>query len=197
MIVDDAEGVSGKAGGVRLDDEPLYLSFMGPVRFPMTALTLYTFQDKTVADILEKEERYVPEWSMLEISENERLAYRYAASFLRPHGRTGDHPPVWSWQTTPDQLPDLARSLLSLHDLETKTYMTLTLLVPAEQVIRSSYHGWCDVLFQCIETGRTPEALCWQDWQSVDVEAGDVVQALLPHIMKVWVDSVSPLAIQT
>ncbi|WP_422376642.1 hypothetical protein [Roseibium sp.] len=160
----------------------------------MERVRLFTFQRALILNLFDPVGLYTPTWNGIGATGNLRTAYAYAASQLeRLNLSDGASPPVWAYETRPEDLADLAHMLLSEVELRSNEYVTLELSVPEPQVLRSSYGLWCDLFFECLENGEIVDDGAWLDWQKVDQDDSDAVQAILAHLRRDWVVSVSPL----
>lgn len=161
---------------------------------PIPKLRLFTVQHDSVLAQFGADLRYRADWSSNGVRGYERTAYDHALHKMVERGLSdGRHPPIWAWQCDREAARELAFALLSEAEREHGDYVVIELNVPADAVLRSSYHGWCDLLFQCLETGVISADDAWLAWDSVDPQSGDVVQALLPGIDRSWIVETSPL----
>ncbi len=157
----------------------------------------HTFQRRDIVSLFDASGLYQASWDQIETNGHTRLAYEFVvqtmeAKAIACHGK----PPVWAWDAAQNQLQDLADSLYSDFEKQSFDYVTLSLDVPDQLTLKSSYHGWCDLYFDCLESGMIDSELhaSWLDWQSADIEAGDAVQVLLPYLRKDWIIGQSELS---
>ena len=155
---------------------------------------LYTFQRGLILDLFDPAGIYVPSWDGIGAAGNLRTAYAYAASQLEKR-KLGDgtSPPVWTYEAKPEQLALLADMLLSEIELQSNDFVTLELSVPETMILRSSYGHWCDLFFDCLDSGQITDDGKWLNWQQQGHDADGTVQALLPHLRRDWIVSVTPL----
>ena len=157
---------------------------------------LYSFQRREFMSRFESSDVVLAEWRHVDPNPNGRLAYDYARREMQDHGLAiGLNPPIWAWEIRPDELSELADALYSDFEKSTFSYVTVTLDVPEEMILRSSYHGWCDLYLDCLETGeiQARHGQDWLNWQAVDKDGGDCIQVLLPCLHKDWVRDCSLL----
>ncbi|MES0809174.1 hypothetical protein ABLO27_06820 [Roseibium sp. SCPC15] len=156
---------------------------------------LFTFQRACILNLFDETGKYTPTWKGINASAKDRIAYTYAGSFLKRLGLSdGNCPPVWTYETQPENLEHLATMLLSDHELSQSDFVTLELSVPSNMILRSSYHQWCSVYFDCLETGEIGDDGGWLDWSSASTDdADDVIQAILPFLKRTWIVSCAPL----
>jgi hypothetical protein len=157
---------------------------------------LFTFQKTCVLDLFDGDGRYVPTWEGIGVAGNHRIAYQYVSDQMRKAGLTNaGTPPVWTFEASPEDLELLATALLSEHELAQSRYVTLELTVPESMVLRSDYAAWCDLYFDCLETGAVPDDPSWLNHSQTKTGGHETVQAILPYIQKTWVTSVEPLQV--
>eukprot|EP00903_Cladosiphon_okamuranus_P001674 g1672.t1 len=155
---------------------------------------LFTFQRALILDLFDTSGLYVPTWDGIGAAGNLRLAYAYAASQLeRRRLCDGTSPPVWTYEAPPEQLAHLAHMLLSEIELRSNDFVILELSVPEAMILRSSYSLWCDLFFNCLDTGQVADNGNWLNWQQATHNVDDTVQAILPHLRRDWIVSVTPL----
>ncbi|MEM9632619.1 MAG: hypothetical protein AAGA50_14910 [Pseudomonadota bacterium] len=156
---------------------------------------LFSFQRACVLDLFDKSGKYTPAWEGINACAKGRLAFTYAGSFLKNLGLSdGTRPPVWTYETHPKNLNHLATMLLSDYDLTHSDFVTLELCVPTGMILRSSYHEWCSVYFDCLETGEVNDNRRWLDWKTALIhDSDDVIQAILPFLKTDWITSCTPL----
>jgi len=155
---------------------------------------LITVQRADILDHFDKLGVFRADWHAISVTGHARMAYDHVLSEMKAQGLSdGAHPPVWTWQT--DRVDAIGRAFELLSDAErdAHAYVLIELAVPDRILLRSSYQGWCDLYFDCVETGRIHDDGHWRDWKSVDLATYDVVQALLPHIEDQWITGTSPL----
>jgi len=149
------------------------------------------------ADILEHFDTrgvFRAEWCAISVTGHARIAYDHVLSEMKDQGLSdGVHPPVWTWQTDRADAIGRAFELLSDAERDAHAYVLIELAVPDRILLRSSYQGWCDLYFDCVEAGRIHDNGHWLNWKSVDLATYDVVQALLPHIDGQWITRTAPL----
>lgn len=156
----------------------------------------HTFQRQDILTLFDETGLYQASWDRIEARGHTRLAYEFAVQTMEEtaivcHGK----PPVWAWEMPKGALPDLADGLYSDFEKQSFDYVTLSLDVPDQLALRSSYHGWCDLYFDCLESGKIDSKIHadWLNWQSADIEEGDAVQVLLPFLRKDWIFDQSAL----
>jgi len=157
---------------------------------------LFTFQRTPVLDLFDAHGCYQPTWFGTGIAGRHRIAYEFVSRHMCEIGLLHSlTPPVWTFETDPDELELLATMLLSDHELSQSNYVTLELLVPENFILRTSYSAWCDLYFSCLETGRIEDDGKWLDCSPTDEYPSHTAQAILPCILKTWVKNVAPLKI--
>jgi hypothetical protein len=157
----------------------------------------HTFQRRDILTLFDETGLYQASWDRIEANGHTRLAYEFAVRTMEDktiacYGK----PPVWAWEMPKGALPDLAESLYSDFEKQCFDYVMLSLDVPDQLALRSSYHGWCDLYFDCLESGQIDSQMNadWLDWRSADIEAGDAVQVMLPFLRKDWIIGQSALS---
>lgn len=157
---------------------------------------LITVQRTDILDHFDTQGVFRADWHAIGVTGHARLAYDHVLSEMKAQGLSdGAHPPVWTWQTGKADAIDRAFELLSDAERNAHAYVLIELAVPDNVLLRSSYQGWCDLYFDCVETGRIHDDGHWRDWTLVDPATYDVVQALLPHIEDQWITGTSPLPV--
>lgn len=159
-----------------------------------TTVKLWSFQHKSVVEILEHKGVFRPEWERVAWPFSRRC-YRWMIREMARCGiDCGDRPPVWAWHSCggrwggPPTVSDAVALLGGAPD-----QMTIEFEAPSELVLLSSYGEW-----NRITDLLTPEN--WEkkryrrlfDLQKIDFQY-DSIQACLPELRWAWVTDVRPL----
>lgn len=107
-------------------------------------------------------------------------------------------PPVWGWhscggyQRAPDA--EVARQLLSDHQLTDMSMLLLKFECPSEQVLNSDYNVWCDGVYFPLasNTAFEPSAETVQRLFKIDYTALDdtLIQTVVPCLRREWLAEV-------
>lgn len=137
------------------------------------------------------------------VAPDDAAAYRSMCQAMAARGLScGAHPPVWGWhscgahQQPPDA--DVARMLLSDHQLEENGMVLLALECPADQVLASDYGAWCEQVYFADSAQRLPgetqaaRALFEIDHAAMPPDA--LIQATLPCVRRDWLVQARQLA---
>ncbi|MET1410789.1 hypothetical protein ABVF61_00880 [Roseibium sp. HPY-6] len=163
---------------------------------PEDTARLFTFQKTCMMDLFDEDGCYVPSWEGTGARGNHRVAYEYVSEHLRHIGLSQClAPPVWTFETAPEELDLLATMLFSEHELAQSDFVTLELAVPEKTILRTSYGAWCDLYFDCLETGRIEDDGKWLDCDPANDDQPYTVQAIISCIRKQWIVSVEPLVV--
>lgn len=161
---------------------------------------LWTFQAEVQLHALLRDGLLTGHWT--HVSPGEAAAYRFMGRAMAARGLPcGAHPPVWAWHSCgADQHPpdaEVARMLLSDHQLDEGRMVLLALECPADQVLVSDYGAWCDRVYFAEPAEAMPdEARTACELFAVDAAAlapDALVQATLPFIHRDWLLQARPL----
>ncbi|GGU77810.1 hypothetical protein GCM10009504_38560 [Pseudomonas laurentiana] len=163
------------------------------LRPPSTLTTVWTFQTEVQLQALLRDGLLQGHWSYV-YPENE-AAYRLMCREMAVRGLSCEgRPPVWGWhscggyQRAPDA--ELARQLLSDHQLIETPMVLLTFECPGDQVLNSDYNAWCDQvyfpLFSNAAFNPLPEAV--HGLFEIDYTALDdaPIQTVSPSLRREW-----------
>ncbi len=163
------------------------------LRPPSTLTTVWTFQTEVQLQALLRDGLLQGHWSY--VCPEHEAAYRFMCREMAVRGLSCEgRPPVWGWhscggyQRAPDA--ELARQLLSDHQLIETPMVLLTFECPGDQVLNSDYNAWCDQVYFPLSSNAAfnplPEAvhgLFEIDYTSLDDAP---IQTVLPSLRREW-----------
>lgn len=167
----------------------------------MSATRLWTFQRLSVGEHLGRQEHYLASWDWTPC--NWRRAYHWMAKCLEQRiGAKLNGAPIWCWHSCNGKLAApptawTARALLSDYDFEQGIEM-LTLRVPDELLLPSSYWAWNEFLDFVIVNRALPRSRRWRRsmFRSPLIKHGtDDIQAVIPFIRAEWVEAVQRIVV--
>lgn len=175
----------------------------GAVLSMPASVRLWTLQRQCIWDVLQATGRVQVDWGFSPV--NWRIAYRWMAERLGERIQASQtHAPVWCWHScngTPGGRPTVwtARALLCDYDFE-QGIVLLTLSVPEELTLLSSYLSWNEFLDYVIVNERVPEGAdsghpMFQP--PLIKHRTDDVQAVIPYLDVRWIESAARIAIGT
>ncbi|WP_339361324.1 hypothetical protein [Candidatus Regiella insecticola] len=144
------------------------------------------------------------------ISPEDETAYRYMCRKMAARGLScGDKPPVWGchscggYQQAPDA--EVARMLLSDHQLTACQMIMLSLECPADQLLASDYNAWCELVYSPLaetdyaEVGLPVPSEREKDHQlfAINYTPDALIQATLPSISRDWLTRAQPLVLDS
>lgn len=163
------------------------------LRPPSTLTTVWTFQAEVQLQALLHDGLLQGDWPYV-CPENE-AAYRLMCREMAARGLSCEgRPPVWGWhscggyQRAPDA--ELARQLLSDHQLIETPMVLLTFECPGDQVLNSDYNVWCDQVYFPLSSNAAftllPETVL--GLFEIDYTALDdaPIQTVLPSLRREW-----------
>lgn len=156
-------------------------------------LRLYTIQKSNVLELIAEHGCYRASWRNINARGNRHIAYQHASMTMQVQGiGDGNCPPIWAWKADRPTALKLGFELLSEAELTSCAYTVIEFEAPAEFALQSSYYRWCDLYFDCIESGEIRDDRAWLNWRDAENDPDDHVQVLLPHIDKEWIISTEP-----
>lgn len=163
-------------------------------------IKVWTFQAKEQLHVLLREGMLSGNW--MRVSSSEETAYRYMCREMAARGLScGDKPPVWGWHSCggyqQEPKADVARMLLSDHQLANYQMVLLSLECPADQLLASDYNAWCHLVYSPMtvaeysDLGLSVPSETEKEHQlfAINYAALDsnvLIQATLPDISKDW-----------
>lgn len=153
---------------------------------------IWTFQNRVQWRALQHSGSMAGDWTYVPIEDH--VSYRYMCKKMQEHElRCGDRPPIWGWhscgghQQPPDA--DIARQLLSDHQLADGQVVLLSLECPAAAVLVSDYNAWCELVYFSAGLERCAGLDAFSPVERFEV-CGDedlLLQATLPMVRREWV----------
>jgi len=159
-----------------------------------TLTTVWTFQTETQLQALLRDGLLQGDWSYVFL--NDKVAYHFMCREMEVRGLSCEgRPPVWGWhscggyQRAPDA--DVARGLLSDHQLIEAPIVLLTFECPSDQVLNSDYNIWCDQVYFPLSANaafnplpETAQGLFEIDYTALDDDMS--IQTTLPSLRREW-----------
>lgn len=170
---------------------------------PQNIANLWTFQSEARLQRLLCDGFLLGNWDQAACSHNIEVAYRYMSLKMAARGlQCGDNPPVWAWhscggyQKAPDN--QVARMMLSDHEIIHFKIMLLSLKCPTNQFLASDYSAWCDFFYfapipeGCVNSNMVMPSEVEKESSLFDIDyylldSESLIQATLPVIRKEYV----------
>ncbi len=155
-----------------------------------TTYTLWSFQDTSACELLEKTGTLRTDWQLTPI--NWRPAYQWmAAEMERRQILLNGFAPIWAWHSCDGVLQapptmGLARGLLT--DLQIlKGICVVEMNVPASICLLSSYQRFNDLLDLVLDKGAPIYEDFYDMFEVLRCSPHDSIQATLPYLDMTWI----------
>lgn len=158
-----------------------------------TLTAVWTFQTEIQLQALLRDGLLQGDWS--HVYPADKPAYRFMCREMAARGLScAGRPPVWGWHSCGgyQQAPDaeVARQLLSDHQLIETSIVLLMFECPSDQMLNSDYNAWCDEVYfpSCANPAFNPLPEMAHGLFQIDYTALDatLIQTVLPSLRREW-----------